>query len=165
MGNRAVIAFANDAKGDDLEPYAVYLHWNGGPESVYSFLDYLADKAPDRFPGDMSYAAARLVQIIGNYFGGTTSLGILDIKSKPGGRNWDHGDNGVYVIGPPKPGSKGRYDVLKRWRGYPGKLMTPEWIADEIETAKRHDYHKEGGEDGSIMQQIAKANDQFFNKP
>ena len=34
MGNRAAVVFT---KGEEISP-AVYLHNNGGPESIYSFL-------------------------------------------------------------------------------------------------------------------------------
>lgn len=41
MGNRAVIAFTdNDAKKPAV---CVYLHWNGGPESVYAILDVMKE--------------------------------------------------------------------------------------------------------------------------
>lgn len=46
MGNRAIIAFTAaqsfPATGDRVPgilPAAVYVHWNGGPESVYAVLD------------------------------------------------------------------------------------------------------------------------------
>ncbi len=38
MGNRATIIFTDGKKS--FSP-AVYLHWNGGPESVYAFLEEL----------------------------------------------------------------------------------------------------------------------------
>ena len=83
-----------------MAPYAetnigIYLHWNGGRESVEGFL--AAAKALGmRSPAeDSSYAMARLVQIIGNYFGGSTSIGIGLCSEL----DTDNGDNGTYVIG------------------------------------------------------------------
>lgn len=70
----------------------IYLHWNGGPESVLAFLE-----AANEFrvrAGDDPYQLARFVQIIGNYFGGTTSIG-LDKLSK---LDCDNGDNGVLRV-------------------------------------------------------------------
>ena len=90
MGNRAVITVAPYAETN----VGIYLHWNGGRESVEAFLD-AAKALGMRSPGgDPYYAMARLVQIIGNYFGGSTSLGI-GLCSELDGES----DNGTYVIG------------------------------------------------------------------
>ena len=90
MGNRAVITTAPYAETN----VGIYLHWNGGRESVEAFLD-AAKALGMRSPGgDPYYAMARLVQIIGNYFGGSTSLGI-GLCSELDGES----DNGTYVIG------------------------------------------------------------------
>ena len=91
MGNRAVIAFqeerltmiASDTVG-------IYLHWNGGPESVEAFLT--AAKELGVRPDD--YGIARLCQIIGNWFGGTLSIGIGTCRTM----DTDNGDNGTYVV-------------------------------------------------------------------
>ena len=86
MGNRAVITTEEKKIG-------VYLHWNGGYDSVNAFLTYC--KLRDfREPEDDNYGWARLCQIVSNYFGGDLSIGIdtldcLDCKN---------GDNGVYII-------------------------------------------------------------------
>lgn len=73
MGNRAFVVFENE--GSTKFSPAIYLHWNGGPESVYAFLDLL-----DRYKvtADQEYEAARFVQIVGNFIGGTLSLGIVN---------------------------------------------------------------------------------------
>ena len=60
MGNRAVIATENR----DLE---VYLHWNGGCDSVQCFLEYCRLKGY-RPPEEDHYGWARLCQVIGNFF-------------------------------------------------------------------------------------------------
>ena len=83
MGNRAVLQFNNKHK--DLP--SIYLHWNGGRASVDAFLD-VAIKLDFRYD---NYGVARLCQIIGNFFGGTNSLGV-DKES------FDPSDNGIYVI-------------------------------------------------------------------
>lgn len=99
MGNRAVITIAKyDTKGkvikkvDDNE-IGVYLHWNGGYDSVNAFLKYCKLKSY-REPEDDNYGWARLCQVLGNYFGGTTSVGIDTCKNL----DCDNGDNGVYLI-------------------------------------------------------------------
>lgn len=90
MGNRAVITtranFENDGVG-------VYLHWNGGRDSVDAFLAYCELKGY-RPPEQDCYGWARLCQIVGNFFGGTTSIGT-DRVSRLDCDNWD---NGVYLI-------------------------------------------------------------------
>lgn len=68
MGNTAIIKFEDYRRTSQTE---VYLHWNGGPESVVAFLDYT--KQHVRL-GD--YFIARFVQVIGNFFGGDVSLGV-----------------------------------------------------------------------------------------
>lgn len=86
MGNRAVITTKDKQMG-------VYLHWNGGRDSVEAFLDY-CDLQGFRSPDCDTYGWARLCQVIGNFLGGGLSVGIglydqLDT---------DNGDNGVYII-------------------------------------------------------------------
>lgn len=86
MGNRAVITTPEKKMG-------VYLHWNGGRDSVEAFLTYCDMKgycAPDKD----NYGWARLCQVIGNYFGGCDSLGIDTYDNL----DTDNGDNGVYII-------------------------------------------------------------------
>jgi hypothetical protein len=89
MGNRAVICFdkyAQNATG-------IYLHWNGGRDSVEAFLE-AARLLKINGDGDKQYAPARFVQMIGNFFGGTNSLGIGPVSEL----DCDNGDNGVYVV-------------------------------------------------------------------
>lgn len=83
MGNSAIIkAEGNDNKG-------VYLHWNGGRDSVEGFLKYCELKGYQGFDDD--YGIARFCQIVGNFFGGGLSLGITDGVGSPG-------DHGVYIV-------------------------------------------------------------------
>lgn len=86
MGNRAVIC----TEARDL---GVYLHWNGGRNSVEAFLLYCKLKGY-RCPEDDSYGWARLCQVIGNFFGGEYSVGI----DRYDRLDTDNGDNGVYII-------------------------------------------------------------------
>ena len=86
MGNRAVITTRDKKIG-------VYLHWNGGRDSVEAFLKYCELKG-FRSPETDCYGWARLCQVIGNYFGGDLSIGIDQYNRL----DTDNGDNGVYVI-------------------------------------------------------------------
>ncbi len=89
MGNRAVITTKENFENNGV---GIYLHWNGGYDSVSAFLTYCKMKGY-RAPSD-SYGWARLCQVIGNFFGGSTSIGI-DVVDNLDCDNWD---NGVYII-------------------------------------------------------------------
>tara|TARA_X000001388_G_scaffold50422_1_gene36420 strand:- start:387 stop:758 length:372 start_codon:yes stop_codon:yes gene_type:complete len=83
MGNRAVI---HDESWGNV---GIYLHWNGGRNSVEQFLKYA--KEVGIRSGD--YGCARLVQIIGNYLGGTMAIGVGELD-----RLDTESDNGTYII-------------------------------------------------------------------
>lgn len=86
MGNRAVIETPERNIG-------VYLHWDGGRDSVEGFLAY-CDLKGFRPPENDCYGWARLCQVAGNYIGGSLSIGI-DTCDRLDEKNWN---NGVYVI-------------------------------------------------------------------
>ena len=88
MGNRAVVCF------DKFKPtrIAIYLHWNGGRDSIEAFLKATRILMGDRL-GDESYAQARFIQVIGTAMVGNLSFGIGTCKQY--GKDQD---NGVYVI-------------------------------------------------------------------
>ena len=86
MGNRAVIT-------TEAKEIGVYLHWNGGRDSVEPILavcKQLGHRSPERD----CCGFARLCQVIGNYFGGSLSVGVGPYNKL----DTDNGDNGVYVI-------------------------------------------------------------------
>ena len=86
MGNRAVITTESKKIG-------LYLHWNGGRDSVQAFLKY-CELQGFRPPENDCYGWARLSQIISNFFGGTLSIGIDEYYKL----DTDNYDNGVYII-------------------------------------------------------------------
>lgn len=93
MGNRAVITASKAKNVAESNDIGVYLHWNGGRDSVEAFLKYCELKGYHS-PDTDCYGWARLCQVIGNFFGGEFSIGIdrcccLDC---------DNRDNGVYII-------------------------------------------------------------------
>ena len=94
MGNRAVIT-TRKAGVDPANSNAmgVYLHWNGGRDSVEAFLAYCKLKQ-FRSPENDNYGWARLCQVIGNYFGGGLSIGIGPCCTL----DCDNLDNGTYII-------------------------------------------------------------------
>lgn len=110
MGNRATVIF-EDRQNNRYSP-AIELHWNGGPESVYAFLDELDRRNVGH---SVDAASARFVHIAGDFFDGefvdgdrkqydgynlylhagpTTEEGITE-KSM---NHFNPGDNGVYVV-------------------------------------------------------------------
>lgn len=90
MGNRAVITTEKNFENNGV---GVYLHWNGGYDSVSAFLKYCEIKGY-RTPDTDNYGWARLCQVIGNFFGGSTSIGIDTVDKL----DCDNYDNGVYII-------------------------------------------------------------------
>jgi len=90
MGNRAVIAFVDDKGKQDKNSVGIYLHWNGGRDSVEGFLQ----AAKDYGIRSGSYGVARLTQIICNSFPGTLSVGVGVVKKL----DCDNWDNGVYWV-------------------------------------------------------------------
>ena len=101
MGNRAVITSSLDLGtntkelGGRKDKIGIYLHWNGGRDSVQAFLTYCKLKEYRTPTEDESYAFARLAQVIGNFFGGSTSVGIGVLHYL----DCDNYDNGVYIVG------------------------------------------------------------------
>lgn len=90
MGNRAVITTKENWRNGGV---GIYLHWNGGRDSVEAFLKYCELKG-FRSPSSDSYGMARLCQVIGNFFGGGLSVGIDTLWHL----DCDNFDNGVYII-------------------------------------------------------------------
>lgn len=72
----------------------VYLHWNGGRDSVQAFLEYCRLRSFRRLEND-DYGWARLCQVMGNFLGADgCSLGVDDITRL----DQNNYDNGVYLI-------------------------------------------------------------------
>jgi hypothetical protein len=94
MGNRAVITASKSFSIKDSNDLGVYMHWNGGRDSVEAFLDYCKFQG-FRSPESDSYGYARLVQVIANFFGSGGLSVSVDKCCSLDCENWD---NGVYVI-------------------------------------------------------------------
>ena len=86
MGNRAVITTREKQIG-------IYLHWNGGRDTIEPLLKYCELKGY-RPPSQDCYGWARLAQVMGNFFGGSYSVGIDEYDNL----DTDNWDNGVYII-------------------------------------------------------------------
>ena len=112
MGNRAVITTPEKA-------LALYLHWNGGRDTVEPLLKY-CELQGYRPPSTDSYGWARMAQVVGNFFGGSLSLGIDRFD-----RLGDQGDNGVYVIDGWKIVDRIELDYDKDWNPVGWKQIDP----------------------------------------
>ena len=93
MGNRAVIT----ASKDKTAGIGIYMHWNGGLDSVVAILDLAKERGYRNPESDETYAMARLCGLLHEFFGvgSSTSLGIGELKRL----DCDNFDNGVYVVG------------------------------------------------------------------
>lgn len=89
MGNRCTITRPQ-------KDVYIYLHWNGGRDSVEAFLEYCRLRN-FRSPESDSYGLARLTQVVANFFGGGLSIGIGAVGENI--KSIDPGDNGCYVVG------------------------------------------------------------------
>lgn len=105
MGNRAVVHFK-----DDDSKHGIYLHWNGGPESILAFLDTMESRGWTR----IDYASARFTAVVGEFFDNSGddsghSLGIVDDPAA-----WADGcDNGLYEV------TRGNAKWVVKHRGKP----------------------------------------------
>ena len=90
MGNRAVITTKENFDNDGI---GIYLHWNGGVESVASFLKYCELKNY-RKPEEDTYGWAYLTNVITNFFGSGLSCGVGRVSEL----DCDNWDNGTYFI-------------------------------------------------------------------
>ena len=90
MGNRCVITTKENFENNGV---GIYLHWNGGRDSVEGFLKYCEMKGY-REPTMDCYGWAYLVTTIGNFFGNGLSIGVDTVNNL----DCNNYDNGVYII-------------------------------------------------------------------
>lgn len=143
MGNRAVITTAKKPTEDSV---GIYLHWNGGPESVLAFAE-AAKSFGVRF-SDEHYATARLAQIIGNFFGGTLSVGVGRLRNL----DCENYDNGTFRIS-----LEGDAVVLEQ--SPDGKR---DWRRLDNEQLRKHAYWKASEDSEGILADIIAKNKPFF---
>jgi hypothetical protein len=89
MGNRAVVTFDNY----DPNNFGVYLHWNGGRDSIEAMLE-ATKRIMETRGEDPTYAMARFVQVATTAIPGNCSIGLNQLKRL----DTDNFDNGVYVV-------------------------------------------------------------------
>ena len=112
MGNRAVITTAPY----DQNSVGIYVHWNGGQESVEGFAKACKELGY-RDPTQDCYGVARLIESIALFFGSDGRSVGVDVCHR---LDEDNGDNGVWLIGPD-------WTVSHRDRKFP--VETPaDWV-------------------------------------
>lgn len=133
MGNRAVITTSTSK----TEGLGIYLHWNGGLESVLAFLDVARERGYRDPAADESYALARLTGVLHEFFGTADSLNIgINTLERLDCDNWD---NGVYVIGE-------NWEIIDRW----GEGSNPEKTVAALSVRQLEKYY-------GIKEQLAAA--------
>lgn len=93
MGNRAVITASKSldvARSSDL---GLYLHWNGGRDSVEAFLTYCRIQG-FKSPVDDRADWDRLAEVIFNFFDRNSSVDVDSCRRL----DCDNWDNGVYIV-------------------------------------------------------------------
>ncbi len=132
MGNRAVISFQDtDLETLDTSQVGIYLHWNGGLESIEGFCQAASALGVNE--------PARFIQMIGNWFGGSSSV-YVDVISR---LDYDNGDNGTYVISK----ASRKWKVAKRFGTY---------VVDIDDQVNRREYVRQMAED------VTRVNADFF---
>jgi hypothetical protein len=143
MGNRAVITLAKKPTENSV---GIYLHWNGGAESVLAFAE-TAKHFGVRFY-DETYATARLAQIIGNFFGGTTSVGVGIL----GQLDCENYDNGTYRI-------SFENDAVVLEQSPDGEK---DWKRLDNDQLRKHEYWQKTEDSEGILAEIIAKNKPFF---
>lgn len=154
MGNRAYVIFHEPQSGK-LSP-AVYLHWNGGPESVYAFL--AEQKRRKCLTEDVEYTAARFCHVVADFFDQEeVTSGSLGIEAPPASAEladlqpFVASNNGLYLVSKKGAGLNVRRFVRRYARGVNGQLLdeqplptelTPDEVAVEKEEAMAHAYNQ-----------------------
>ena len=145
MGNRAVIT--NYVMENETEEHfeqtknervGIYVHWNGGRESIEAFLKY-CELRGFRPTDEDNYGWARLCQVIANFFEKDgLSIGI-DTCSNLDCDNWD---NGVYLIGDWKIKDRLYFDAEEK------SISQSELAKAIIEIDKSQPYEQQIGKEG-----------------
>ncbi|WP_296204122.1 hypothetical protein [uncultured Hyphomicrobium sp.] len=136
MGNRAIITLENAKR--QQHPVALYVHWNGGLESVLAFVEYTWATF-ERGRDDLFTFHARLCQVLGNWF--PDGLSLYAYTSEKADELGTGCDNGRFHLTVSVDGVKlkGRAEEVRRarrheyWQGEQTIMRT---IAEHMPKAK-----------------------------
>lgn len=93
MGNRAVLVWKDENGHYDDNTVGVYLHWNGGRDSIEAFLAYCQMKDLKSPSENVSIGIKNFVDVVAGFFGSNQSIYIDKLSDL----DQDNYDNGVYV--------------------------------------------------------------------
>lgn len=140
MGNRAIVVFK-----DQYESSAVYLHWNGGPESVYTMLGVMQEYGLNSHSA--GYSAARFIMVASAVITGHLSLGTCSVPKSLAKASNDEGlDNGVYLV------AIGGATKVDRY-GRNGKVPLAQ-VEAEQRIAAKHGYNQPDAEGKTMRDRI-----------
>lgn len=146
MGNRAFVAFTD--RNQSKPRVGIYLHWNGGPETVYAIVDVLKERGC--LNHSAGYTTARFAHLACHLLDGDgLSVGIDTFTTPMQCANCAD-DNGLYIydIG---SGEMQRY-ISTGFANQPRKL-SPAEVKSEERRARLHKYWHED----SIREQLRAA--------
>ncbi len=153
MGNRAAIYFQDyDRDGVEQPAIGLYMHYNGGPESIYAFTKELATYAKSQREGDREpqvstdAMATRFIQLTTNYINnsGSDFMNVYMV-AEPGSprSNNIETEHDVYVIRPDFG--------IDRFDDATGRAWSKEEMLDEFRDVQAHHYWT--GEDWNLKKQ------------
>ena len=93
MGNRAVLVWKDKDGHYNDNSIGVYLHWNGGRDSVEAFLAYCEMKNLKSPTEDVHIGIENFVDVVAHFFRNGQSIYVDHLHSL----DQDNYDNGVYV--------------------------------------------------------------------
>ena len=173
MGNRANIIFAGEDQSENNN-YGVYVHWNGGQESVYAFLKTLVSYGYSYNEGsinnssgnlivDSSVQSVRFSQLVSNYFNDFKSdfLSIHNFNVEFPVKNFGDyvEENGLYVVHPDFSVDRYVHDENNNVK----QLSSLEKVV-EFAQVLNHKYWKPPKGEKSFIKELREANDKIFLK-
>lgn len=173
MGNRANIIFTDEDQSENNN-FGVYIHWNGGPESVYAFFKTLASYGYSYSDGNINNPSGNLIvssstqslrfsQLVSNYFNTSKSdfLNIQNFNVEFPVKNFDGylEENGLYVVHPDFSIDRYVYDENSNVR----QLSSLEKVV-EFAQVLNHKYWQSSKDDTSLLEELREVNDSIFLK-
>lgn len=123
MGNRAIIIPRIPRKSEPV--VSIYVHWNGGLESVLAFCEVCRQRKFADPTDCESYAMARFCGLIHEFFGIKDSLNLgLYVFTRKEWLEGDFEDNGVYVLGK-------NWEIVEHKGGYYGNGTTIDDLSEQ----------------------------------
>ncbi len=178
MSNGATIVFKQPGQREGTSEFSppIHIRWNGGPESVYAFVEALANyttadrekfdaengKAPptELAATSIEDATARFTQLVGNFMGTTGTLYVMPEKMTQANlAKLDHDTtHGTYVVN----AHTWEIDrISARGQGF-GNPSFEQELEREAKMVSAHPYWTPKNGEATILQTIRARNDEAF---